>query len=379
MPAIAPESQLRALTSSTPPATPPLDLIRRGALARSMSGLRGRLARRPRRRFCQRLVDAGFPARRFSMIIGTLHPRHGARSYVWRPAGLETEAFARRRTDEESDAYLRSPIYYLRSSGRGTAAPAARHGRAARVPAARGAARRRHDRIRRAHRALRRRRHGVAQSGPADVGDGRFDPLQGIFFSCATDVPGGFDDDQLEQVADALPHLALAVKSRSTFDVARTLLETYLGADAGHRVLTGEIDRHSVQRIRAVIWFCDLRGFSTRREPRGAGGARRDPRRLPRGDGAPGARPPGADPQVHGRRLSRDVRLSRSATARAVCARRARRQRELLDYFPPFNAERRAAGKRTLDFGVALHLGRSALRQHRRARSASTSPSWARR
>jgi adenylate cyclase len=27
-------------------------------------------------------------------------------------------------------------------------------------------------------------------------------------------------------------------------------------------VLIGEIDRHSVQRIRAVIWFCDLRGFS---------------------------------------------------------------------------------------------------------------------
>ena len=49
------------------------------------------------------------------MIIGTLHPRHGARSYVWRPSGLETEAFARRRTDEESEAYMRSPIYYLRS------------------------------------------------------------------------------------------------------------------------------------------------------------------------------------------------------------------------------------------------------------------------
>ena len=57
-----------------------------------------------------------------------------------------------------------------------------------------------------------------------------------------------------------LPYLAIAVKSRSTFDVARTLLETYLGADAGQRVLTGEIDRHSVQRINAVIWFCDLRG-----------------------------------------------------------------------------------------------------------------------
>ena len=78
----------------------------------------------------------------------------------------------------------------------------------------------------------------------------RPDPLQGIFFSAATDVPGGFDDEHLKQVGDALPYLALAVKSRSTLDVARTLLETYLGADAGGHVLTGEIDRHSVQRIR---------------------------------------------------------------------------------------------------------------------------------
>ena len=29
--------------------------------------------------FCRRAVEAGFPARRFSLIIGTLHPRHGAR------------------------------------------------------------------------------------------------------------------------------------------------------------------------------------------------------------------------------------------------------------------------------------------------------------
>jgi adenylate cyclase len=30
---------------------------------------------------------------------------------------------------------------------------------------------------------------------------------------------------------------------------------------------------------------------------------------------------------------------------------------QLVRFFPGFNAERRAAGKRTLDFGVALHLG----------------------
>src|SRR5690349_2149282 len=67
--------------------------------------------------FCRRLVEAGFPATRFNMSIGTLHPRHGASSYVWRPDGIATELHARRRNDEQRAAYLRSPVYYLRSSG----------------------------------------------------------------------------------------------------------------------------------------------------------------------------------------------------------------------------------------------------------------------
>ena len=40
-----------------------------------------------------------------------------------------------------------------------------------------------------------------------------------------------------------------------------------------------------------------------------------------------------------------------------VCADALGAAAQLLDFFPPFNADRRAAGKRTLDFGVALHLG----------------------
>ena len=86
--------------------------------------------------------------------------------------------------------------------------------------------------------------------------------VDGIFFSCATDRPQGFDDGQLEQVFKVLPYLALAVKSRLTYDVASTVLATYLGEDAGRRVLTGDILRGSVETIRAVIWFCDLRGFT---------------------------------------------------------------------------------------------------------------------
>ncbi|MSO65138.1 MAG: adenylate/guanylate cyclase domain-containing protein [Alphaproteobacteria bacterium] len=39
-------------------------------------------------------------------------------------------------------------------------------------------------------------------------------------------------------------------------------METDLGRDAGKRVLSGEILRSSVQRICAVLWYCDLQGLT---------------------------------------------------------------------------------------------------------------------
>jgi adenylate cyclase len=44
--------------------------------------------------------------------------------------------------------------------------------------------------------------------------------------------------------------------------MAADLLLAYLGADAGKRVLSGEIKRGSFETIHAVIWYFDLRGFT---------------------------------------------------------------------------------------------------------------------
>ena len=44
--------------------------------------------------------------------------------------------------------------------------------------------------------------------------------------------------------------------------VAGTLVEVYLGRDAGQRVLNGRIQRGVADRIEAVLWFSDLRGFT---------------------------------------------------------------------------------------------------------------------
>jgi adenylate cyclase len=43
---------------------------------------------------------------------------------------------------------------------------------------------------------------------------------------------------------------------------ARTLLDTYVGVQSGGRVLEGQIRRGAGETIWAVIWLCDLRGFT---------------------------------------------------------------------------------------------------------------------
>jgi len=350
-------SQIDALPPATHPtdAVSPLDLT--GLLGWVIEeGLRGASVEDLLDGFCRRVAEAGFPARRASLIIGTLHPRHGARSYIWHPGGLEKEAFPRRRTGEESDAYLRSPVHFLRSS----AAPALRR----RLDTGEALQFLLLEELRDAgmtEYAARIVPFGGADTAslkrrPALVGDAAFDPLQGIFFSCATDIPGGFDEGHLAQVGEALPYLALAVKSRSTFDVARTLLETYIGADAGHHVLTGEIDRRSVKHIRAVIWLCDLRGYSSVAN------------RVPHDElleiidaYLEAMARPVLDNKGQILKFMGDGFLAtfdlEDRDTESVCIDALTAATELLDYFPRFNEERRASGKRTLDFGVGLHLG----------------------
>ena len=305
--------------------------------------------------FCRRVVDAGFAARRFNMSLGTLHPRHGARSYLWRPSGLETEEFARRRSEEQLQGYYASPIYYLRRSGETELRRRLDAGAQLDFPVL--------SDLRDAGMtdyAARIVRFDSSSpkpegSGALDVLDRR-DALQGIFFSCATDAPGGFDEGHLAQVNAALPYLALAVKSRSMFDVASTLLETYLGADAGQRVLTGEIDRHSVHSINAVIWLCDLRGFS-------AVANRVQQQELveildtylelmarPVIDNR------GQILKFMGDGFLATFDLSQR-DHRDVCVDAVKAASQLVETFPRLNAERRETGKSTHDFGVGMHLG----------------------
>ena len=307
--------------------------------------------------FCQRIYDLGFPMKRVQMAMNTLHPHFGSHTFVWRPdTGIEYTP--RARTVVNKELYLRSPVHYMRSRGiltlrrrldiddpdgfnlfeelraEGLTEYAARV-----IP---------YD----PNDAEALAKESVALDRPTTPNQA----LDGVFFSCATDLPGGFDDEQLNQVGETLPFLALSVKSRLTYDVARTVVETYLGRDAGHRILTGAIERGSTEAIRAVIWFSDLRGFTRLTDT------------LPRDtliemldDYLEAmARPVQSNNGQILKFMGDGLLATFDLTTRdepAVCADALKAATELRRSFPGLNKDRAAVGKPVMDFGLALHLG----------------------
>jgi adenylate cyclase len=83
-----------------------------------------------------------------------------------------------------------------------------------------------------------------------------------VYSSWVTVRTDGFTDADIAALTRAVLTLALAVNAAALARMTGTLMETYLGHDAGRRVLSGRIMRGIADRIDAVIWFSDLRGFT---------------------------------------------------------------------------------------------------------------------
>ena len=59
-----------------------------------------------------------------------------------------------------------------------------------------------------------------------------------------------------------LPAVSLAMMTHAGHTIASGLLAAYLGGDAGGRVHAGAVERGSVESVRAVLWYADIRGFT---------------------------------------------------------------------------------------------------------------------
>lgn len=95
-----------------------------------------------------------------------------------------------------------------------------------------------------------------AFSSPASVALERMDGCIGSF---ATDDPNGFSDYCIAAIKRLFPRLAVALKTLVRETTAQNVASTYLGSQAGDRVLAGQIKRGDCESIRAAVWFSDMR------------------------------------------------------------------------------------------------------------------------
>ncbi len=68
----------------------------------------------------------------------------------------------------------------------------------------------------------------------------------------ATDRPSGFSDTDIAALEDINPALAAIVETRAVRRISANLIDTYLGPQAGRRILAGQIQRAQGERLRRL-------------------------------------------------------------------------------------------------------------------------------
>jgi adenylate cyclase len=201
--------------------------------------------------FCDRLRKAGVPVARALVLIDTLHPVHEGHVFRWKREGEPFQPMTEYgRVSDGGDAAQKwavSPFHHLLVSGEAELRRRLVRGETADFPVL----------------------EELRSEGQTDYlaaihrfAEGALGEMDGVYSSWSTDEPEGFGEPHLAFLQQLLPPLALALKCVSLGRVAETLVTTYLGRDAGRRVLSGRIARGVAERISAVLWYSDLRGFT---------------------------------------------------------------------------------------------------------------------
>jgi adenylate cyclase len=198
--------------------------------------------------FCERAVTFGVPLARGLLLADTLHPIYEGRAFRWSRDKDTTVLTEYGRSEEDLGRWQRSPFFRLEETGETVL-----------------------------RRRLTPQSQGEFSIFPELLAAGMTDyiaivnrfateaiigDMDGVYSSWATDAPAGFGDADVTDLCRLMPLLALTVKAASLTRIAETLVETYLGRDAGRRVLEGRIARGITDQIEAVLWFSDLRSYT---------------------------------------------------------------------------------------------------------------------
>ena len=310
--------------------TPVIDwLLHKGRLLGTPAEVVGEL--------CSRVRAQGMPLDRVGFFFWTLHPQYFGVAMFW--DGNEVKSAHGTRDLLRSDTYLKSPTAAIRAGERVIRRPLERADCPLDFPVL----------------------EELKAEGMTDyvIVEVLFSNGSRNSVSLATRRPGGFSDHDIRETEQLLHVFALTMENFIHRDMARTLLETYLGKISGARVLDGQVRRGDGSEIDAVIWFSDLRDSTPLSASLGeraflellndyyettAGAVLEHGGEVLRfiGDASLAVFPV-ADAQT----------TRRAACSRAIQAARAARERGRAA-----NERRTGAGLLPFSFGVGLHVGR---------------------
>ncbi len=189
------------------------------------------------------LDRTGFPIWSLRLFVRTLNPQLFARFYSWKRGRAEIIEREATHAGAQSEQFLDSP-FALVIGGQG---------------------------------GVRRRLEGanprldfpilsdLIEEGATDyvAVPLRFSDGQINVLTLISDAPDGFSTDQLGHLYEVLPNLGRLLEAHAQRISSLTLLQTYLGRNAGERVNNGSVKRGDGEQLHAVIWFSDLRQSTT--------------------------------------------------------------------------------------------------------------------
>jgi adenylate cyclase len=189
----------------------------------------------------ERLVACGIPLWRVAVFVRTLHPNVMGRRFLWRPDS-EVELTEAPFELLETEYFRDSPIARVYQTGVAIRRKLADPDCPEDFPVLAD---------------LRAEAVTDYLASPLVFTDGAVHAV-----TCTTRQPGGFTDEEIAGIEAVITPLARVAEIRSLRRMASTLLDTYVGHDAGERILAGHIRRGDIEEIHAGIWLSDMRGFT---------------------------------------------------------------------------------------------------------------------
>lgn len=191
-------------------------------------------------RFALTLIDAGMPIKRMRLMIQTLNPQLFAHAYTWREETGEVTEFQATHAGMQSEQFLNSPFAVILKGEGGVRRQLDVPNPKLDYPILKD----------------------LVEEGATDYvampllfSDGQINII-----TLVSHEPGGFSTEHLGHLHEILPNLSRQLEAHAQRVSSLSLLQTYLGGNAGARVMNGLVKRGDGENTHAVIFFSDLRG-----------------------------------------------------------------------------------------------------------------------